>query len=135
MNSLSSELTPPSGTGVTGMPPVPGRETGSEEDGVVYTGGAVAVGGTGCGCRLCPQAAIPTAAIDSTAKLAVRCALARCQSVIRSGGLAAVAPYPCGPLDYAAYPKPCASPRSTRCEPAGSPRRSHTQWRGAVPFR
>jgi hypothetical protein len=67
---------PPSGTGVTGILPVLGRDgKGAGFNGGVYTGGAVA-DGAGGGCFLCPHAVIPTAAINRIARHAERVALA-----------------------------------------------------------
>ncbi|MGA9584682.1 MAG: hypothetical protein WBQ95_05095 [Terracidiphilus sp.] len=72
---MSSTLTPPSGTGVTAMRPVL-VGVAAEFDGREYSGGAVAEGGAGLGCFLWPHAAIPTAAINPTARHTERRTLA-----------------------------------------------------------
>src|ERR1700723_566668 len=65
MNSLSSAVTPPPGTGVTGIRPVAG-EDGAGFDRGTSTGGAVAVGGGGC--LLCPQPTAPIKAANNPAR-------------------------------------------------------------------
>src|SRR6266568_7818251 len=124
MNSLSSALTPPVGTGVIPIRPLPLPEeagagltgAGCAGVGAGYVGGAVAAGGNDVGFLWCPQ---PTAASNTRANPtshAHRSAHQRLLSPISCVGLSAAGR---GDLqDCLTYPTSCASRRSIRSGPA-----------------